>query len=54
MNGTLSDQDLKDILSNAQELVGTINPSFNDTRGLNATLTPSPQGVGLNGHQGWA
>lgn len=37
-NGTLSDQDLKDITKNAPKLVGTINASYNDLDGMRATL----------------
>jgi hypothetical protein len=45
-NGTLSDQDLKDIIANAQDLVGIINPTFNDTRGFNAALTRVRKALG--------
>jgi hypothetical protein len=37
-NGTLSDQDLKDITKNAPKLVGTINASYNDLDGMRSTL----------------
>jgi hypothetical protein len=45
-NGTLSDQDLKEILANAQDLLGMINPTFNDTRGFTAALTRVRKALG--------